>query len=101
MAKRTPKKDLPDIPSEILQCSMEDVRVINGNSDYIFNMDVWHQPEVYMDLGVRGSHKRTGRCSVCVAGSTIANRLGMTPGRTIDELKGLSADTKLNAAILT
>lgn len=64
--KKNKKKVLPDKPSELLILAMQDLEWVEGNKDYIIDMDNWHRPVDWVGGKV---------CEVCLAGSVMARTL--------------------------
>lgn len=53
---------LPDKPSELIRLALNDLAKCEANPKYKIDMRVWH-------------HSRNGTCSVCLAGSVMAQTL--------------------------
>ena len=64
----------PDIPasevkpSELLEVALHDMKIIDKDQRYSFDMTTWHFPLPYDD-------QESGECEVCMAGSIMAARL--------------------------
>lgn len=56
---------LPDRPSELLKLAMADLDAVRADPQYHVDMAAWHIPQ------------SNGVCAVCLAGSVMANTLGL------------------------
>ena len=81
------KATLPDKPSALLTLAMKDLKKIEKSTHYEVFMEEWHEPS------------RGGRfCSVCLAGSVIANTLKSTKDKgLIPADYDMDTENKLNA----
>lgn len=68
MSKKAPTK-LPDKPSALIRLALKDLEKCERSRKYKINMSVWHEPN--------------GKCSVCMAGAIMAQRLNCDPGKEL------------------
>lgn len=77
-------------PSRMIQLALEDYDAVVKSKKYMINMGDWHEPQrginkehYYDSEGVFGLGKdeRTASCSVCFAGSVMANRYNVPANR--------------------
>ena len=66
MSKDIPASDVK--PSELLEVALHDMKIIDKDPRYSFDMTTWHYPLPYDD-------QESGECEVCMAGSIMAARL--------------------------
>ena len=66
MSKDIPASEVK--PSELLEVALHDMKLIDKDPRYSFDMTTWHYPIPYDD-------QESGECEVCMAGSIMAARL--------------------------
>jgi hypothetical protein len=74
-------KELSKILSEAILQALEDLEIIKNDSRYTINFSTWHSP-LYAN-GQFGKEPQ-GICTVCFAGSVMANRLNGNIKRILD-----------------
>lgn len=62
---------LPNKPSKLLKVALEDLEAVEKDLKYRIDMNSWHQPE-------------DNKCSVCLAGAVMANRLRCDIEKALD-----------------
>lgn len=60
-------KKLPTLPSALLRAALRDLKACEADNGYDISMVAWHSPG-------------NPNCSVCLAGSVMAQSLGAKPG---------------------
>lgn len=69
--------------SELLEIAIDDLKKCERSDDYEINMAVWY--------------KTNGKCSVCMAGSVLAQTMGLGPSRKDFEAEFHSQKNIINA----
>lgn len=76
--KKTPKpKRLSHLPSAFIREALDDLRACERRKDFTIDMNRWYTTN--------------GKCSVCLGGAAMANRLGVTKEFILDKGEELSA----------
>ena len=86
MNLKTIGSPLPEMPSELITVALRDLEACEQDPRYEIDMDVWHYPSDSM------------RCGVCLAGSVMAQSIGVAPSDAMDPADfGSRTQAKLTA----